>query len=81
MMISVNTSVHNPIQTIEGFNRRFGLTQSEGEMVKATWEQEPVQTMWNVIQAYTGWARSPELTVEAAYRLERGGGQILAMVK
>ena len=39
------------------------------------------QHAWNVIQAYTGSARSPELTVEAAYRLERVGGQILSMVK
>jgi hypothetical protein len=81
MVISVNTSVHNPIQTIESFNKRFSLTQSEGEMVKSSWEQEPVQTMWGVIQAFTGAARAPELTVEVAYRLERVGGQILAMVK
>jgi hypothetical protein len=81
MVISVNTPVHNPIQTIESFNKRFGLTQTEGEMVKASFEQELGQTMWNVIQAYTGSARAPELTVEAAYRLERVGGQILALVK
>ena len=81
MVISVNTPVHNPIQTIESFNKRFGLTQAEGEMVKASFAQETGETMWNVIQAYTGSARSPELTVEAAYRLERVGGQILALVK
>ena len=81
MVISVNTPVHNPIQTIESFNKRFGLTLAEGEMVKASFAQEPSQTMWNVIQAYTGSAKSPELTVEAAYRLERVGGQILAMVR
>jgi hypothetical protein len=81
MVISVNTPVHNPIQTIESFNKRFGLTQTEGEMVKASFAQELGQTMWHVIQAYTGSARSPELTVEAAYRLERVGGQILALVK
>ena len=81
MVISVNTPVHNPIQTIESFNKRFGLTQAEGEMVKASFAQETGETMWNVIQAYTGSARAPELTVEAAYRLERVGGQILAMVK
>jgi hypothetical protein len=81
MVISVNTPVHNPIQTIESFNKRFGLTLAEGEMVKASFEQELGQTMWNVIQAYTGSARAPELTVEAAYRLERVGGQILALVK
>jgi len=81
MVISVNTPVHNPIQAIESFNKRFGLTQTEGEMVKASFAQELGQTMWNVIQAYTGSARAPELTVEAAYRLERAGGQILALVK
>ena len=81
MVISVNTPVHNPIQSIESFNKRFGLTQSEGELVKASWEQEPLQTMWGVIQAYTGAARSPELAVDVAYRLERVGGQLLSMVK
>jgi hypothetical protein len=81
MVISVNTPVHNPIQTIESFNKRFGLTVAEGEMVKASFAQEPGGIMWSVIQAYTGSARSPELTVEAAYRLERVGGQILALVK
>jgi hypothetical protein len=50
-------------------------------MVKTSFAQETGETMWNVIQAYTGSARSPELTVEAAYRLERVGGQILALVK
>jgi len=81
MVISVNTPVHNPIQTIESFNRRFGLTVAEGKLVKASFAQEPGDTMWSVIQAYTGTARSPELAVEAAYRLERVGGQILALVK
>jgi len=81
MVISVNTPVHNPVQTIESFNKRFGLTLAEGAMVKASFAQEPGETMWNVIQAYTGSARAPELTVEAAYRLERVGGQILALVK
>jgi hypothetical protein len=81
MVISVNTPVHNPMQTIESFNRRFGLTQTEGEMVKASFAQETGETMWNVIQAYTGSARSPELPIEASFRLERVGGQILALVK
>jgi hypothetical protein len=81
MMISVNTPVPEPLRTIESFNKRFGLTQAESEMVKASFAQEPAGTMWSIIQAYTGSARAPELTVEAAYRLERVGGQILAMVK
>ena len=81
MFISVNTPVSNPIQTIESFNKRFGLTQAESEMVRASFAQEPGGTMWNIIQAYTGAAKSPNLIVEAAYRLERVGGQILALVK
>lgn len=81
MVISVNTPVSNPIQTIENFNKRFSLTVAEGELVKASFAQEPGGTMWSIIQAFTGAARSPELTVEAAYRLERVGGQILALVK
>ena len=81
MFISVNTPVSNPIQTIESFNKRFGLTVAEGELVKASFAQEPGENMWSVIQAFTGSARSPELTVEAAYRLERVSGQILALVK
>jgi hypothetical protein len=44
-------------------------------------KQEPLQTLWGVIQAYTGAARSPELAVDVAYRLERVGAQLLAMVK
>jgi hypothetical protein len=50
-------------------------------MVKAAWEQVPLQNMWGVIQAFTGAAKGPDLNIEAAYRLERTGGQILAMVK
>jgi len=50
-------------------------------LVKASFAQEPGENMWSVIQAFTGSARSPELTVEAAYRLERVSGQILALVK
>jgi hypothetical protein len=81
MVISVNTPVPEPLRIIDSFNKRFGLTQAESEMVKASFAKEPASTMWNVIQAYTGSARFLELTVEAAYRLERVGGQILAMVK
>jgi len=81
MVISVNTPVPEPLRRIDSFNKRFGLTQAESEMVKASFAKEPGGTMWTIIQAYTGSARAPELTVEAAYRLERVGGQILAMLK
>jgi hypothetical protein len=81
MVISVNTPVPEQLRTIDSFNRRFELTQAEGEMVKASFAQEPGGTMWSIIQAYTGAAKAPDLFVEAAFRLERVGGQILALVK
>jgi len=81
MVISVNTPVPEPLRRIDSFNKRFGLTQAESEMVKASFAKEPGGTMWNIIQAYTGAAKSPDLFVGAAYRLERVGGQILALVK
>ena len=64
MVISANTPIHNPIQTIETFNKRFALTQEEGELVKTSWQQEPIQNMWGVIQAFTASAKVPWLDVE-----------------
>jgi hypothetical protein len=80
MRISTETPVTNPTQTIESFNRRFGLTAAEGELVKAAMEQEPL-SMWGVIQAYTAAAKSGSLSPAQAYRLERTGGLILSLVK
>jgi len=81
MVISVNTPVPEPLRLIDSFNKRFGLTQAESEIVKASFAKEPGGAMWNIIQAYTGAAKSTKLIVEAAYRMERVGGQILALVK
>jgi hypothetical protein len=81
MVISVNSPVHNPLQSIEGFSRRFGLSQAECELVKEAWGKEPVPTMWGLIQCFTGAAKGSDLSVESAFRLERVGGQILALVK
>jgi hypothetical protein len=78
MVISANTPVNNPIKSIETFSKRFALTQEEGEMVKKEWEQEPLENMWGVIQAFTAAAKIPWLDVENSYKLERVGGQILA---
>ena len=78
--ISTQTPVQNPVSTIESFNRRFGLTKDEGEAVVRSWELEPANTMWAVINAFTAAAKGPNLTTEAAYRLEKVGGQVLSMV-
>jgi hypothetical protein len=59
MTISVQRLVDNPLQTIEAYNKQFGLTNEEGEMVKVSWEQDPGNNLWSVIQAYTASAKVP----------------------
>jgi hypothetical protein len=81
MVVSVNTPVSNPTQTLESFNRRFGLTQMESELVKASFEEEPGTTMFSVINAYTRAAQAQELPPQDSYKFEKIGGQILALVK
>lgn len=81
MMISIQTPVENPLQTIEAFNKQFNLTDEQGELVRTSWEREPANNMFSIIQAYTASAKSPELSVEDAYKLEKVGGRILTMVK
>jgi len=81
MVLAVQRPVDDPIQTIEAYNKQFGLTNEEAEMVRVSWQHEPTQNMWGVIQAYTASAKVPWLDVEAAYKLERIGGHILAAVK
>jgi len=37
--------------------------------------------MFSVVNAYPRGAQFPELSAESGYRLQKGGGNILAMVK
>ena len=79
--ISTETPVEKPLATIAMFNRQFQIGKQEGEAVENAWETEPGHTMFSVINAYTHAAQLPMLTTEQAYRLEKAGGSILAMVK
>jgi len=80
-LISTKTPVDNPLETIGSFNRQFKVGKNEAEAVEAAWAYEPGYSMFSVINAYTRAAQAAELTVEEAYKLERTGGQILALVK
>ena len=80
-LISMETPVENPIDTIASFNRQFQLTQKQAKAVEAAWMLEDGATMFNVINSYTRAAQGTEMTAEEAYRLEKVGGQILALVK
>jgi len=81
LAISAGVDVDNPLGTIGSFNRRFQLTKKEGEAVERSWQLEPENTMWSVINAYTRGAQEPELSSEEANKLERVGGQILSLIQ
>ena len=80
-MISTQTSVDNPEAAIDTFARQFQITQEETQIVKQAFYLEQGATMFHVINAFTRAAQEPNLTAAEAYKLERTGGQILALVK
>ncbi len=79
--ISMQTSVSNPVSTIETFARQFALTRNETEVVKNAFYLEQGATMFHVINSFTRAGQWPGLSASDAYRLETTGGRILAMVK
>jgi hypothetical protein len=67
--------------SIGSFGKRFGLTNEEIQMAQAVWDEDPGYTLWSVLQAFTWAAKNQELPAETAYKFQRMGGQILALVK
>ena len=79
--ISTQTPVDNPESTIATFAQQFQLSQNEAEIVKQAFYLEQGGTMYHIINAFTRAAQEPTLTAAEAYKMERTGGQILALVK
>jgi len=79
--ISTESSVDNPEATLKSFSRQFGLSEFEQKALTWAWPQEAGSTMFSVIQTFTRAAQMPGLNAESTYRLQRVGGDILAMVK
>jgi hypothetical protein len=79
--ISIESKVDNPLATIQAFNRQFQLGKMEQEAVLWGYEHEPGGTMFAIVNAYTRGAQFPDLSAESGYRLQKVGGNILAMVK
>jgi hypothetical protein len=77
----METSVDNPESTITTFARQFQLSKNEAEIVKQAFYQEMGGTMFHVINAFTRAAQDQNLSASDSYRLEKVGGQILALVK
>jgi hypothetical protein len=72
--ISMQTPVDNPLMTIESFNRQFQVGGKEREAVEWGWNQEPGNTMFHLVNAYTRAAQFEGLSAEASYRLQKVGG-------
>jgi hypothetical protein len=79
--ISIESKVDNPLSTIQAFNRQFQLAKMEQEAVEWGYEFERGDTMFSIIQGYTRGAQFPDLSAESSYRLQKVGGNILAMVR
>jgi hypothetical protein len=79
--LSRESHVADPISSIESFSRRFGISQNEAEIVKQSFEQEPGNTMFHIINAFTAAAKTDGLTTAGVYKFEKTGGQILSLVK
>ena len=79
--LSRQSPVEDPLQSIETFALRFGLTQSETEVVRQAYLLEQGATMFHVINAFTAAGKSSNLTAAEVYKFEKAGGQILALVQ
>ena len=80
-LLSIESKVDHPQDTIKSFNRQFQLGKDEQDAVTWGWELESGDSMFNVIQAYTRAASFEGLSAESSYKLQKTGGNILAMLK
>ncbi len=81
LRISAESKVAHPFATMDSFNRQFLLNDVEKLAVVWAWPFEQGDTMFNVMNTYTKAAQYDELTTESAYRLQKVGGSILALVQ
>jgi hypothetical protein len=79
--LSRESSVDDPMRSIESFSKRFGLSQAETEVVRRSYHLEPGATMFHIINAFTRAAQEASLDTLQAYRMESAGGRILNLVK
>ena len=78
--LSMDSPVDNPEGTIMSFNRQFQLNKIEQEAVDWGYYQDVGETMFHVINAYTKASQYQGLNAESSYKLQKTGGNILAMV-
>ncbi len=78
----MDSIVDNTNETINSFNKRFQLNESERKAVEwaVPYESGNPETMFNIINTYTRAAQFTGLSASSRYRLEKTGGSILNMV-
>lgn len=77
LQLSLQSKVADPDATFDQINRRFKLLAEERAATAWGWEQEPGETLFHVVNAYTRGAQAETLTAESRWRLQRVGGEIL----
>jgi len=80
-MLSRNSLIDDPVSSIDSFSKRFGLSQKESEIVTQAFYQEPGNTLFHIINAFTAAAKTDGLSTSDVYRFEKTGGQVLSLVK
>lgn len=78
--ISMESPVPDPLMSISSFNRQFMLNDIEKESVEWAWPQEAGETMFHILNTYTKAAQFTGLPAESSHKLQRVGGNILAML-
>ena len=81
LALSTETRVDDPLATIGSFSRQFQLNKREAEAVERAYSYEQGFSMYQVINAFTRAAQDRQLNGEESHKLERVGGDILALVK
>jgi hypothetical protein len=78
--LSMESTVDDPLKTIESFNRQFNLNQPQKDAVEVAWPLEMGDTMFAVVNTYTRASQFKGLSAENSYQLQLVGGNILGML-
>ena len=81
LKLSLESPVVDPLMTIGNFNRQFALGEMEKSAVEWAWPQEAGGSMFHVVNTYTRAAAMKGLPAESSFRLQRVGGEVLAMLE
>lgn len=81
LTFSLESHVDNPQSTMSSFNKQFLLNDDEKDAVAWAFPQEVGKTLFHIVQAYTKAPQYQGLPADSAYKLQKVGGSILAIVR